>query len=251
MNQYFVIEESGKRYERYRPKVHDIVVDWLDFVCPGKHFKKGLDVACGTGDSLRPLIRICDEVVGIDSSDEMLAIALREKLPAIKGTYCELKNHGKFDLISTCMAFHWFDPEIAISSYKAASQKGAIWVIYNFSFGGHESSEAFNKWFKYSYLKKYPSPSRNKAVLRNTIQDQCLRLIQKDNGWIPLEFSAELLAGYLSTQSNIEHAINAGCSLNEIYRLLLNELSQINLEGNFKYLYSYEIYQYLDSEEKI
>ena len=251
MNQYFNIEEVGERYDRYRPKVHDIVVEWLGSVCPGKHFKKGIDVACGTGDSLRPLVRICDEVVGIDSSDEMLAIALREKLPAIKGTYFELKKHGKFDLISNCMAFHWFEPELAITSYKAASNKGAIWLIYNFSFGGHETSGAFNKWFKNLYLKKYPTPQRNKTILKNPIQDQCLRLIKEDCGWIPLEFNTELLVGYLSTQSNIEHALNVGCPLNEIYKFLLNELSQINLEGNFKYVYRYEIYQYLDSEEKI
>ena len=106
MTQYFINEESGRRYDKYRLKVHDVVVEWLDSVCPGKKFTKGLDVACGTGDSLKPLIRICDEAVGIDSSDEMLAIALRKKLPAIKGTYLELKNHGRFDLISTCMAFH-------------------------------------------------------------------------------------------------------------------------------------------------
>lgn len=247
MNQYFTSKEACKRYNEYRPKVHDVVTDWLKINCPSRIFKSGIDIACGTGDSLKPLINVCDDVIGIDSSKEMLSIALNQGFPVIKSDYRSIADLGTFDLLSTCMAFHWFDPDLALPSYKAASNDGAIWLIYNFALGGHVTSDLFDKWYFESYMEEYPSPPRNKAVAVIPDDDKSLRLIKAERGWIPIKFTVDTLVGYLSTQSNIEHAVKSGQSIEHITNNLLQQLFRLNFDENFKYNYSYEIYEYISS----
>lgn len=249
MAQYFTETDAGKRYATYRPKVHHVALQWLQQAIPGRRFSRAIDVACGTGDSTFPLLQIADEVLGVDSSDEMLDIARQNGLNVLNGDYSNLQAHGKFDLISTCMAFHWFDAEAAISSYKAASNQDAIWLIYNFGFGGHSTSDEFNQWFHRSYLKSYPSPPRGKSSDIKPDAEPELQLLARDNGWIPLEFSKENLLGYLSTQSNIEEQIRQGKKLGEIRETVLSQLEGIDTSGHFKYLYTYEILKYTASQQ--
>lgn len=249
MTQFFTEANAGKRYAAYRPKVHSIAVQWLEKAIPGKRFTRALDVACGTGDSTLPLAQIADEVSGIDSSDEMLNIARQHGLNVHKADYTELMPFGRFDLISTCMAFHWFDSDAAIDSYKAASSQDAIWLIYNFGFGGHSSSDEFNQWLRKSYYEKYPSPPRAKTCNVSPDSDPELQLLAKDNGWLPVEFSKESLFGYLSTQSNLEHQLRQGESLEDIREQVMCQLDQLDTSGVFKYAYTYEILKYTGSQQ--
>ena len=165
-------------------------------------------------------------------------------LSVAKADYSELSSFGRFDLIATCMAFHWFDAEGAIASYKAASNHGAIWLIYNFAFGGHTSSETFNAWLQETYLRAYPSPPRGAASDVTPSDDPDVQLLASDRGWLPVDFSKDSLVGYLSTQSNIEHRLQQGDSLEQIVNTITEELRDMDLTGSFKYLYSYEILQY-------
>jgi len=243
MNQYFKSESSGLRYHQYRPKVHDTAIEWLELHCPNKIFGRSIDIACGTGDSLKPLLRISDDAMGIDISDEMLSVARAQKLPVVRCDYKNIAQLGSFDLLSTCMAFHWFDPDIAIESYKAASNPDAVWLIYNFALVGHETSNVFNDWYLNRYLDKYPAPPRNNYEPVDLEKDETLRLLGKDRGWLPVLFDSESLAGYLCTQSNVEQRINEGCSQEEIFSELKSEISVMDIKGNFKYHFTYEIHQ--------
>lgn len=247
MSQYFAESKTGNRYAAYRPKVHHVVLEWLEQHLPRKRFDRAVDVACGTGDSTMPLHKIADEVLGIDSSDEMLAVAKDRGLTVQKADYSELPQHGRFDLISTCMAFHWFEAETAIESYKSASNKDAVWLIYNFSFGGHSTSDEFNHWFYDWYLKTYPSPPRGKVSDVGPAADPEVQLLGSDTGSIPLEFTNEELFGYLSTQSNLIHQIQQGEQIEKIRETIMNQLTQIETAGTFKYVYTYEILQFKGS----
>ncbi len=249
MAQYFTEAEAGERYAVYRPKVHHVALQWLEQAIPGKRYRRALDVACGTGDSTLPLNEIADEVLGIDSSDEMLNAARQRGLNVHRADYIDLAPYGRFDLISTCMAFHWFDAEAAIASYKAASNQDAVWLIYNFAFGGHSASDDFNQWFRQSYLKNYPSPPRGKSSNVSPDSDPELQLLKKDQGWLPVEFSKEDLFGYLSTQSNIEHQLRNGVALGDLCERIVSQLEQLDTSGAFKYVYTYEILRYTGSQQ--
>ena len=247
MTQYFTEADAGERYALYRPKVHKIALDWLKKAVSGRRFSYAVDVACGTADSTQPLMEIADQVLGIDASEEMLSMARKKGINVARADYSELPSFGRFDLISTCMAFHWFDSETAISSYKAASRQDAIWIIYNFAFGGHSTSNEFNDWFWKRYLKEYPSPPRGKMNNAIPEEDPEIELLVKDSGWMPLEFTLEQLFSYLSTQSNIEHQLRKGRRLKDIRKSILEQISVLNISGPFKYEYSYQIFKYIGS----
>ncbi|MGP9498815.1 class I SAM-dependent methyltransferase [Halomonas sp. AOP43-D1-4] len=248
MAQYFTEVGAGKRYDQYRPKTHQAVVQKMQQHIKGRRFERVVDVACGTGDSTVPLLAFGHNVMGIDSSDEMLAIAHKRGLSVRKADYSDLPQQGRFDLISTCMAFHWFDGARAIASYKAASSPGAVWLIYDFAFAGHTTSEQFNHWLRNEYFKRYPSPPRNRFDDMKLADDEELSVIASDCGWLPVEFTLEPLIGYLSTQSNIEEATRTGKKLDAIAAELRQELSGIDITGAFKYAYSYEILEYMGNQ---
>ncbi|RUR30632.1 class I SAM-dependent methyltransferase [Vreelandella nanhaiensis] len=251
MAQYFTEVGAGERYDQYRPKTHQAVVQKMQQHLKGRHFERVVDVACGTGDSTVPLLAIGEEVIGIDSSDEMLAIAQNRGLSVRKADYTDLPQQGRFDLISTCMAFHWFNGLRAVASYKAASNPGAFWLIYNFAFAGHTTSEAFNHWLREEYFKRYPSPPRNRFEDMTLADDEELSVIANESGWLPVEFTLESLIGYLSTQSNIGEAARKGRTLDAIASDLCKELSGIDITGAFKYAYSYEILEYVAINKRL
>jgi SAM-dependent methyltransferase len=251
MNQFFSLQEAARRYDQFRPKTHNVVVDWLADCFGTRRWKRGIDIACGTGDSTVPLLQICDRVIGIDSSPEMLRFAESKGLTTRVASYDELDEEGTYDLISTCMAFHWFDPAKALAVYKRISSPGATWIIYNFAFGGHESSDEVNGWFREYYLKTYPSPPRNRSALVIPDDDAQIELLKQQKGVIPIEFTPESLVGYLSTQSNIEAAVKDGGSYDAICDDLLNRIGALDISGHFRYRYTYGIYQEIYAGRKV
>ncbi|MBE0465270.1 MAG: class I SAM-dependent DNA methyltransferase [Halomonadaceae bacterium] len=244
MAQYFADTGIGERYDQYRPKTHQALFQIMKRHLPAERFGRAVDVACGTGDSTVLLQDIAQEVMGIDSSNEMLAIAQGRGLTVRKADYTELPEQGSFDLISTCMAFHWFDAAQALAAYKAASNPGAIWVIYNFAFAGHSTSDTFNDWLSNEYFERFPSPPRTRYEDMKLFGDLQLSALASEKGWLPVTFTSESLVGYLTTQSNIEEAVRKGRALDLIAAELRGDLSRIDLTGAFKYAYSYEILQY-------
>lgn len=241
---YFSEDNAAARYNAYRPKVHGIVIEWIAASIGEVRFKNAIDIACGTGDSTMPLTEIADSVLGVDASEAMLAHAKQKDLNVRLASYDELKEDSQFDLITTCMAFHWFDPKEAVQLYKKISIPGAIWVIYNFYFAGHETSNAFNRWMMEEYLTTYPAPPRNKMDNVVPKDDLQLEIIREGKGTIPLQLGNRDLVNYLTTQSNIEHAVAEGKSYEEVTRELEREIDLLETNGSYRYNYTYEIMRY-------
>jgi len=244
---YFTLDEAAKRYDAFRPKVHDIVGKWLLDAGINYKFKNSLDVACGTGDSTLPLLKLSENVIGIDLSASMLKMAERKGLSVKQLGYEKAHELGEFDLITTCMAFHWFDFEEALKAYKQASSGNAIWLIYNFSFGGSENSDEFNEWFVSTYLKTFPSPQRN-GQIADFKQVDDVRCLASGKGVLPIIFADKFeLIKYLTTQSNVENAVKSGASYNEIEKEIEVILQDFNLGTDFRYNYSYDLYQFISN----
>jgi SAM-dependent methyltransferase len=247
MTSFFSEAESARRYAAYRPKVHGIVLDWLS-AAGLERVERALDVACGTGDSTEPLREISSEVIGIDTSAAMLAHARKRGLDARQLDYESAGELGQFDLITTCMAFHWFDAPTAVAAFKKASRDGALWLVYNFYFAGHARNEDFNAWMRDGYLVDFPSPPRNKTADVLPADDPVLARIESTRGIVEVEFTAQSLVDYLSTQTNVEEAVRSGRSYEGICRQLLDEVGSFDLAGPFNYGYTYELYRYQGTE---
>ena len=76
-------------------------------------------------------------------------------------------------------------------------------------------------------------------------EDKDVALIARGRGNFKVEFDRPNLIGYLTTQSNIEKAVNDGQSYGDIEAYLLNEIGNISIDGTFKYSYSYELFKYV------
>jgi|SRR5215207_5827073 len=79
MLSYFESRNSAERYARSRPYFHLLVIKKIgDFLKLHEPVPWALDVACGTGQSPLALKEVASQVVGTDTSREMLDRAPRE-----------------------------------------------------------------------------------------------------------------------------------------------------------------------------
>lgn len=235
--------EAAQRYEHYRPKVHTIVLDWLGENVSQRTFARALDVACGTGDSMLPLAEIASVVEGIDLSVSMLEIARAKGLRVRQGAYTDV-GECSYDLISTCMAFHWFEPSEAIKAYKRASADTATWLIYNFGLRGAYNNSQLDGWLRNVHYQRFRSPKRGSSEYTPPDDDSELMLVAKGTGSMRVSFSRKGFVGYLTTQTNVEAALGAGMTYEQVERLILSELPTFTEEQGFDYAYAYSIIQF-------
>jgi SAM-dependent methyltransferase len=66
---------AARHYAAFRPPLHALILERV--IRPKESFRVGLDVGCGTGYSAVALTKYCERVLGLDSSQSMLAAARR------------------------------------------------------------------------------------------------------------------------------------------------------------------------------
>ena len=236
---YFSNPISAERYERFRPKVHAVALEWLAATTGPRRYRSALDVACGTGESTRPLLSIADLVEGVDTSIEMLSHARSKGLQVSVAPYDALPSR-KHDLLTACMAFHWFDRSRALDSFARASEDLATWLIYNFAFAGHSTDNEFNQWLLSWYYVEFPSPARTEPDFRVRNGDKGLVELAHESGAIPIRLDRADLIGYLTTQSNVEAKIQSGSTYESIERQIEASMPK-TATSEFRYAYSYTI----------
>lgn len=116
-----------------------------------------LDLGCGTGDLTMKLSEICDEVVGIDGSEEMIEAA-KVKYPHLNFQVldaCLLPWENKFDIIFSNAVFHWIlDQEILLKRiYIALKDRGSLIS----EFGAYGNISAIESAYS-SVVPSYKSP---------------------------------------------------------------------------------------------
>lgn len=91
-----------------------------------------LDVGCGTGQLTSEITQFGAEVVGIDSSDDMIATA-RDNFPHVRFEVADmtaLTFADEFDVVISNAALHWVrDQRAAIASIARALKKGGRLVL--------------------------------------------------------------------------------------------------------------------------
>ncbi len=198
-----------------------------DFLGLREPIPLALDVACGTGQSTVALKEIASRVVGTDVSREMLARAPRETGVRYVEASAEALPfaEGSFQLITVALALHWFDPSRFLAEARRVLESSGWLVIYdNGFFGEMKENPKHERWYRENYLVRYPSPPRNKEPLTD---DECrkhgLRLVEREIYTNEVSFSAEELASYLMTQSNVTTAVEDGGESSESVREWLVE----------------------------
>lgn len=236
---YFANPIGAERYDRFRPKVHASALQWLATKTGLRRYRSALDVACGTGESTKPLLEIADVVEGVDSSWEMVAHARAKGLQVGVATYENLPSR-RYDLLTVCMAFHWFDRSRALHSFARASEDSATWFIYNFAFGGHSTDDEFNHWLRSWYYTLFPSPARNEQDFRVRNGDDGLVELAHESGAMLISLDRAGLIGYLTTQSNVEAKVQSGSTYESIERQIEASMPETTT-SEFRYAYTYTV----------
>ena len=126
---HFVHASAAARYAAGRPYFHPVVMERICRAVGRERFERGLDVACGTGQSARALAEICDRVEAVDISADMLACAEADaRIRYFVASAEELPfGDGEFDLVTVGLAFHWFDQERFLREARRVLKDSVGW----------------------------------------------------------------------------------------------------------------------------
>ena len=132
-----------------------------DFLKLREPVPRALDVACGTGQSTLALKEVASQVVGTDTSREMLARAPREagvryvEAPAEDLPFAD----DSFRLVTVALALHWFERSRCLTEARRVLDPGGWLVVYdNVFLGEMKENPKHEWWYREDYLARYPSP---------------------------------------------------------------------------------------------
>ena len=229
---YFSPKNTAERYAKGRPFFHRNTIKHIrEFIKIDKKLENALYVACGTGMSTTALLDIAENVFGIDSSDEMLKLALNpQKIKYAKAPAENLPfENNYFNIITVSSGVHWFDIDEFLQEANRALKSKSWLVLYeNHFISEMPGIESFGNWFPDVYLKKFPSPKRNNNYQweNDNLKSKGFILIKEEKFKNPVEFSKEGLILYFTTHSNITAAVeNKISSYEEIGNWLAKELA--------------------------
>lgn len=209
----FASDVAASLYAEGRPDYSHLVCDIIRRITGIESpVEFAVDVGSGTGISTMAISPLAEAVVGVEPSQAMLELAMpadnvsyrlgsAEQLP-VEDTSC--------DLISVGSALHWFDQGRFLAEASRVAKQDAWLVVYDHWFTGRmQDQDEFAQWAGDVYLPTYPSPPRDRSWRPpDDLGDW------RHRGWEsydhPVQYSANQLATYLLTQSNLQTMIEHG-----------------------------------------
>ncbi len=232
---YFAHASAAMRYASSRPYFHPVVIERIK-----AHLKleqplgNALDVACGTGQSSVALKAICENVTGVDVSNEMLEFARENPGIAFLESGAESLpfEDSSFDLLTVSNAFHWFERSRFLrEAYRVLKPKAWLIVYYNeWCSKMLEKPGVLEAWGK-MHFERYPAPPRDKKPMTESeAAAYCFRFdpVETYENTVPL--TLEQCVNYLSTHSNMIAKVEQGTlDLEEALNQIRSELEPIFL----------------------
>ncbi|HSG45719.1 MAG TPA: class I SAM-dependent methyltransferase [Anaerolineales bacterium] len=228
---YFAHKPVAERYSHYRPYFHPLVIEKIRSHLGIKSpVERALDVGCGTGQSTIALKELANSVGGVDISTEMLKLAKQQ--PGIEYINCSAEDlsmfeSGPFDLITTSMAYHWFDYTLFLSEvYRLLSIKDWL-IVYSNGFNGEMVGNPSCKvWSEQIFAKHSPTSSRNRFNLTpETAAEFGFATLHTEDYQNDVQFTPEQISSYLTTQSNVISAVEQGNEkFEDVYNWLVSEV---------------------------
>ena len=122
----------ARHYATYRPPLHAPI---LARVLDGQRFENGLDIGCGTGWSSLALADYCDQVIGTDTSAEMVAAASPH--PAIAYRVAEglaqPAADASVDVVTLAGVLPYLDQDALVRELRRLARSSLRIVVYDFA----------------------------------------------------------------------------------------------------------------------
>lgn len=238
---YFSPKSAAERYNKGRPFFHPLIIGRIkEFLSLAEPLSSALDVGCGTGLSTVALKEIAQNVVGVDASAEMIALAPKES--GVKYSVAPAENlpfeENEFDIVTVSQVFHWLDKDKFFAEAKRVLRPDGWLVAYDNYLSGQMTENAeFYLWYKKEYLERYPIPPRGKIDFTSENTNPYGFRLHKEE-WVKniVGFSLEGIVDYLVTQSNVIAAVEGGKEkIEEVKEWLTESIKSMfgNAEENF------------------
>lgn len=176
--------QTAQHFEAYRPPLHRLI---LSEIIGGKHFDSGLDIGCGTGHSAIALAEFCHDVLGIDSSEEMLRHTTNHE--KVKYRHCQDLNslNQSFEIVTMAGSLFYLKSQKMVNEVSDLLEDHGWLIIYDFDI---QLNHILKKLAK---ITQSPSNYDHKINL-NGLNHRTLKLT--DSGHYELKF--ELTSGELA-----------------------------------------------------
>ena len=118
-------------YDNNRPTVPKQAVDIIEGYL-GSAPESVVDLGCGTGLSVMAWSGHCDNITGVDPSDDMLAVARLRETEQIR--FIKAFSHatglpdGYADVVICSQSFHWMNPQDTLSEVDRILRKGGVFA---------------------------------------------------------------------------------------------------------------------------
>lgn len=230
---YFFHQTAAERYAQGRPYFHPLVIGKIrSFLNLSGPVPRSVDVACGTGQSAIALAEISSYVLATDIAPAMLAQApVHAGIRYLEAPAEQVPLESQtVDLITVSLAFHWFDRSRFLPEAHRLLRAGGALVIYSNGFLGRMNDNPdFERWHRERYLTRYPTPPRNNQPFTDEDASRYgFTFSGRESYTNEIAFSAEQLACYLMTQSNVIAAVEQGSESPEaVYSWLLDSVSPL------------------------
>lgn len=212
---YFIHKSAAERYAKGRPYFHPQIVNRIrSRLALTRQLASAIDVGCGTGLSTRALRSLAEQVVGVDISTQMIALAPAE--PHISYVISPAERlpfiHDSSDLVTVSQAFHWTSRNDFLGEARRVLRKHGWLIVYDNYFSGQmEENAEFEQWVKQYYQREYPTPPRAPVSFGTMdAEKEGFRFYHEETYPNVIKFSLEGLVDYLMTHTNVIATVEWG-----------------------------------------
>jgi SAM-dependent methyltransferase len=220
----FLTRQAARRYAEFRPDFGDHLAAILHR-CIGT-VEHALDVGAGTGIATRAVVRIAGRTVAVDASAAMAAAGARTSAAAwsIAGAEQLPFRAATFDLVVVGSALHWFHRDAFVAEAARVTRDHAYLVIHDHGFTGvMDGVPEFADWMHHRYRRGYPAPPGGEKLAPGEDLGP-FRFTSTHRYDQAVGVTRALLAGYLTTQSNLQVVMASPRAEAEVLRWLEEEL---------------------------
>jgi ubiquinone/menaquinone biosynthesis C-methylase UbiE len=247
VSNFFAHASAAERYAKARPYFHPLVIERIRaHLHLEQPVPQALDVACGTGQSSRALQAIAKHVTGTDLSNEMLEYARQN--PGIEFLESPAESlpfeAETFDLLTVCMAFHWFDQAKFLLETKRVLKPNGWLIVYNNEARAQMiGNPAFRNWAD-SFYANYPAPPRTTTPTNpEFFSSYGFQLDPLEDLENHISFTPDELAAYMTTQSNFIAKVEQGSeSLEEVHANIVDGVTPFFAGPRADFLFSSRIW---------